>query len=241
MKKLFFSLMMAFVCGGAMAEEDTKEYKTFVKNDYHVFYCSHNGVTVVVDPTQGGIFEPHISIINESCREFIFEPQKITASAFAIPGVSSKSARYRVERFLAKGDTLGFDKDQLKIYTPEKYIKVENKANFWATLLVGVVNGAVKVGANALRGDDNRSPEERAADRLIEDKYDDRLYQEMSNEHQQEIKRIKEQYWRANTIFDGEEHEGFIAIKPVKSQYLILDIPVNGENFHFIINNNKKY
>ena len=128
----------------------------------------------------------------------------------------------------------------MKIYTPEKYIKVENKANFWATLLVGVVNGAVKVGANALRGDDNRSPEERAADRLIEDKYDDRLYQDMSNEHQQEIKRIKEQYWRANTIFDGEEHEGFIAIKPVKSQYLILDIPVNGENFHFIINN-KKY
>lgn len=107
-------------------------------------------------------------------------------------------------------------------------------------LLVGVVNGAVKVGANALRGDDNRSPEERAADRLIEDKYDDRLYQDMSNGHQQEIKRIREQYWRANTIFDGEEHEGFIAIKPVKSQYLILDIPVNGENFHFIINN-KKY
>ena len=241
MKKLISTLLMAFVCCGAMAEQDTKEYKIYVKNDHHVFYCTHNGVTVLVDPTVGGIFEPHITIINDSGSEFVFEPQKITASAFAIPGISSKSVRYRVERFLSKGDTLGFDKDRLKIYTPEKYIKAENRANFWATLLVGAIRGAVKVGINAAVGDDNRSPEDRAVDRLLEDKYDDRFYQEMANEHQQEIKRIKENYWRANTIFDGEEHEGFIAIKPVNSLYVILDIPVGGENYHFVIDNNKHY
>ena len=63
MKKLISSLLMAFVCVGAMAEQDTKEYKTFVKNDHHVFYCTHNGIHVVVDPTEGGIFEPNITVI----------------------------------------------------------------------------------------------------------------------------------------------------------------------------------
>ena len=76
MNKLIIStLLMGFVCLGAMAEVDTKEYRTYVKNDHHVFYSFHNGIHVIVDPTVGGIFEPHITIINESGRDFVFEPQ----------------------------------------------------------------------------------------------------------------------------------------------------------------------
>ena len=59
------------------AQTDQKEYKTFVKNDHHVYYCTHNGVTVVVDPTVDGLFEPHITIINESGHEFLFEPRRL--------------------------------------------------------------------------------------------------------------------------------------------------------------------
>jgi hypothetical protein len=110
MKKLISSLLMAFVCIGAMAEQDTKEYKTYVKNDHHVFYCSHNGILVVVDPTIGGLFEPHITIINDSGHEFLFEPKKIKVSAYAIPGNTHKGTRYRTERFLSRGDTLCFEK-----------------------------------------------------------------------------------------------------------------------------------
>ena len=64
---------------------------------------------------------------------------------------------------------------------------------------------------------------------------------EANDERQQEFKRISEGYWRANTIFDLSEHEGFIAIKPVKSSYLILDIPIENETFHFVIDNKKQY
>jgi hypothetical protein len=60
-------------------------------------------------------------------------------------------------------------------------------------------------------------------------------------DRQAEIKRISEGYWRANTIFTDEEHEGFIAIKHVRTKYLRLNIPVDGETFHFIIDAQKHY
>ena len=63
---------------------------------------------------------------------------------------------------------------------------------------------------------------------------------EFEKAHDEALKRIDEGYWKANTIFDGSEHQGFIAIKPVKTTYLILDIPVDGEMFHFVVDS-KKY
>lgn len=231
MKKLISSLLMAFVCVGAMAEQDTKEYKTFVKNDHHVFYCTHNGIHVVVDPTEGGIFEPHITIINESGHDFVFEPKKIKVQAFAIPGINSKSVRYRTERFLAKGDTLGFDKDELLVYTPEKYSSKHTKSMWWGNFLGELLVAGVETLAST---GDKRTE-------YWNDVHRDRRMQEAEQARKQEKARISEGYWRANTIFNGEEHEGFIGIKSVSTKYLILDIPVDGENFHFLIDNNKKY
>ena len=230
MKKLISSLLMAFVCVGAMAEQDTKEYKTFVKNDHHVFYCTHNGIHVVVDPTEGGIFEPNITVINESGHDFVFEPKKIKAYAYAIPGINSKSARYRTERFLAKGDTLGFDKDELVVYTPEKYSKKRTKTMWWSDF----IGELVVAGVESIGTTDKRTE-------YWNDVRRDRRIQDAEDARQLEKARISEGYWRANTIFNYSEHEGFIAIKSVHTQYLILDIPVDGENFHFLIDNNKKY
>lgn len=231
MKKLISSLLMAFVCIGAMAEQDTKEYKTYVKNDHHVFYCSHNGILVVVDPTIGGLFEPHITIINDSGHEFLFEPKKIKVSAYAIPGNTYKGTRYRTERFLSKGDTLCFEKDELTMYTPEKYTKKRVNSMWWSDFLGEVLVAGVETLAST---GDKRTE-------YWNDVRRDRRNQEAEAERKAERARISEGYWKANTIFDCSEHEGFIAIKPVKTQYIILDIPVDGENFHFLIDNNAHY
>ena len=230
MKKLISSLLLAFVCATAMAEPDTKEYKTYVKNDHYVFYCSHNGVHVIVDPTVGGIFEPHISIINNSGHEFVFEPKKIKAYAYAIPGNTYKDTRYRVERFFERGDTLGFEKDELQIYTPDKYSKKRSNSIWWGSF----VSELVAAGLESIGPDDPRHEywNDVRRERRIEDAEDAR---------QLEKARISEGYWRANTIFDRSEHEGFIGIKKVKTKYIILDIPVDGENYHFVIDNNKRY
>lgn len=222
---------MAFVCIGAMAEQDTKEYKTYVKNDHHVFYCSHNGILVVVDPTIGGLFEPHITIINDSGHEFLFEPKKIKVSAYAIPGNTYKGTRYRTERFLSKGDTLCFEKDELQVYTPEKYTKKRVNSIWWSDFLGEVLVAGVETLAST---GDKRTE-------YWNDVRRDRRNQEAEAERKAERERISEGYWKANTIFDCSEHEGFIAIKPIKSQYIILDIPVDGENFHFLIDNNAHY
>ena len=183
---------MAFVCCAAMAEQDTKEYGVYVKNDHHVFYCSHNGIHVVVDPTIGGIFEPHITIINETGHNFVFEPQKIKVYAFGIPGNTYKDTRYRVELFLEKGDTLGLEKDELKLYTPEKYSKKRSNSMWWGDFLGElVVAGVESIGPqdpNSQYWNDVRR------ERRIEDAEDAR---------QLEKARISEGYWRANTIFDN--------------------------------------
>ena len=227
-KLIFTALLMGFVCLGAMAEVDTKEYRTYVKNDHHVFYSFHNGIHVIVDPTVGGIFEPHITIINESGHNFLFEPKKIKVHAFAIPGITMKDARYRVERFLERGDTLGFEKDELKLYTPEKYSSKRSSSMWWGSFLGEVLIAGVE----SLTTQDNH-------DRYWNDARREKRIDEDEAERRQELKRISEGYWRANTIFDGSEHEGFIGIKKVKTKYIILDIPVDGENFHFLIDNNK--
>lgn len=230
MKKLISSLLMAFVCVGVLAETDTKTYRTFVKNDRHVFFCSHRGITVVVDPTVGGIFEPHISIINESGRAFVFEPKTITAEAFALPGNDSKYTRYRTERFLAKGDTTGMERDQLTIYTPEKYSRKVSRSMWWGSFLTEmVVAGVESIGETTER------------QQYWNDVHREKRIDEAAAERQAEKRRISEGYWRANTIFADEEHEGFIAIKHVNTKYLQLNIPVAGETFHFIIDAQKHY
>lgn len=231
MMKLILGLLMAFVCIGAMAEQDTKEYKTFVKNNHHVFYCSHNGIHVVVDPTIGGLFEPHITIINNSGHEFLFEPKKIKVSAYAIPGNTHKGTRYRTERFLSRGDTLCFEKDELTMYTPEKYTKKKINSMRWDDFFGEVLVVAVETLASS---GDKRTE-------YWNDVRRDRRNQEAEAERVAERTRISEGYWKANTIFNHTEREGFIAIKPIKSQYIILDIPVDGENFHFLIDNNAHY
>ena len=229
MKKLISSLLLAFVCATAMAEIDAKEYGVFVKNDHHVFYCEHNGVTVVVDPTIDGIFIPHISIINESGHHFLFEPKKIKVQAYAIPGNTSKDTRYRVDRFLERGDTLGFEKDELTILSPEKYVKKMKNSARWAYIFSSAVSGAI----NCI-GED--TPEKRYWSRVDSEKRYDAY--EAAREA---IDQVSEEYWRANTIFDKSEHEGYIAIKTIKTNYIVLDIPVDGENYHFVIDNKKHY
>lgn len=214
-----------------IAEQDAKEYKSFVKNDYRVFYCSHQGICVIVDPTAGGLFEPHITIINNSGREFVFEPKQIKAFAYAAPNNNNKGTRYRVERYIERGgDVSKLEQDQLDIFSPEKYMRKSDNAQWWGNLFAeSIVAGVEAIG-----------PQDAQTRYFNQARREDRMA-EANDERQQEFKRISEGYWRANTIFDHSEHEGFIAIKPVKSSYLILDIPIENETFHFVIDNKKQY
>jgi len=229
MKKVITCLLMTFCCINIFAEQDAKDYKTFVKDDHHVYYCSYHGICVIVDPTAGGLFEPHITIINNSGHDFVFEPKMIKAFAYAAPYNTSKDTRYRVDMYLERGgDASKLEQDELTIYSPEKYMKKSNRAHWWGNLLAEtVIAGVEAIG-----------PQDAQTRYFNQERREDRM-KEADTERQQEMKRISEGYWRANTIFNHSEHNGFIAIKPIKSSYLILDIPIENENFHFVIDNKK--
>lgn len=227
MKKIIsLCLLMAYGCISVMAGQDAKEYKTYVKDNHRVYYCTSQGISIVVDPSPRGLFEPHITIINDSGHDFVFEPKEIRAYAYAAPGNTYKETRYRVERFLEKGgDASLLEQDPLDIYTPEKYMRKTNSAFWWGNILTETIVAGVE--AIGPQDADTRYLNEISREKRID---------EASYDNKQELKRIEEGYWRANTIFDHSEHNGFIAVKPVKSSYLILDIPVDGETYRFVIN-----
>ena len=80
MKKIIsLCLLMAYGCLSVMATQDAKEYKTYVKDNHRVYYCTSQGISIVVDPSPRGLFEPHITIINDSGHDFVFEPKEIRA------------------------------------------------------------------------------------------------------------------------------------------------------------------
>ena len=95
MKKIIsLCLLMAYGCLSVMATQDAKEYKTYVKDNHRVYYCTNQGISIVVDPSPRGLFEPHITIINDSGHDFVFEPKEIRAYAYAAPGNTYKETRY---------------------------------------------------------------------------------------------------------------------------------------------------
>ncbi len=229
-KSILLTLLCATLFTGAKAQ-DTKEYKTYVKNDYLIHYCNHKGVTVVVDVTEGGLFVPNISIINDSGHEIIFEPKKIKAYCYAVKG-HPKETRNMLTRYFDMGmDMTPLVKDSLMIYPYEKYKSKRNSSMFWANTLVTVLVGT----ADAALSKD--TPD----DRFWARKHTEDMIDEGEAQRGIEMQRIDEGYWRANTIFDMSEHSGFIALKKRKADHIVLEIPVDGEVYTFLVDNRKRY
>lgn len=229
-KTIFLTLLCAALFTGVRAQ-DTKEYKTYVKNDRLIHYCNHKGLTVVVDVTEGRLFSPNISIINDTGHEIIFEPLKIKAYCYAAKG-HVKETRSMLARYFDKGlDMSELLKDSLKIYPYEKYRKSQNNTLFWgnilATTLVGTVDATLS----------KDTPEDRYWARA----HIEEMNKEGEMQRHYELQRIDEGYWRANTIFDMSEHSGFISLKKHKTDHIVLEIPVDGEVFTFLVDDRKRY
>ena len=122
-------------------------------------------------------------------------------------------------------------KDSLRVYTFEKYANKQSNAIFWgnvlAQTLVATVDAVVQPNTPEARYWARAHQEEMAANGEAARAY--------------ELQRINEGYWRANTIFDMTEHSGFIGIKRRKADHIVLEIPVDGEVYSFLIDARKKY
>ena len=214
-------LLLAF----SMRAGDVKEYKYFIRNDVRVHYCTCDGVTVIVDPSDGGICNPAITIINESGHEFLFEPRKIKAFSYAIPKQKDKWERHHVKMWFDCGyEPSLLERDSVTVFTYEQYRRRTSRNIWWGGFISTVGTSAVDA---ALIKDDYG-------------KYLSAIRQENqmernSAQRSQALRQIDENYWRSNTIFNGEEHRGYIALKDVLSDQMLLQIPVNGEVFEFFV------
>lgn len=235
--KLLVTLLFAAISASAMAQ-DTKEYKTYVKNDRLVHYCNHNGITIVVDVTYNGLFEPHISIINDTGHEILFEPKKIKAYCYGIKNYAFDGGRNHLTPYFDRGMSLSdlekkttLVKDSLRIYSFEKYGRKKSNAIFWGNVLAS----AIVATADAIA--EPNTPEGRYWTRT----HQEEIVAEGEVGRRFELARINEGYWRANTIFDMTEHNGFIGLKKRKTDHIVLEIPVDGEVFTFFVDNRKRY
>ena len=217
-------VLMAACCIGTWAT-DGKEYKTYVKNDRLVYYCNYRGITVVVDITEGGLFQPSINIINETGHEFVFEPKKIKAYSYAVDAYP-KERRNLLMRYFDMGfDKSSLVKDSVRVYSADRYLRIRSKAMWWHDLLSEVVASTIDAAVT------NNSPESQFVRRIRAEERSE----ENEATRQAELKCIDENYWRANTIFDNSEHHGFIALKKRKTDHVVLEIPVDGEVFTFLV------
>lgn len=235
--KLLVTLLFAAISVSTMGQ-DTKEYKTYVKNDRLVHYCNHNGITIVVDVTYNGLFEPHISIINDTGHEILFEPKKIKAYCYGIKNYPFDGGRNHLTPYFDKGMSLSdlegkttLVKDSLSIYSFEKYGRKKSNAIFWGNVLAS----AIVATADAIA--EPNTPEGRYWTRA----HQEEIVAEGEVKRRFELARINEGYWRANTIFDMTEHNGFIGLKKRKTDHIVLEIPVDGEVFTFFVDNRKRY
>ena len=235
--KLLVTLLFAAISVSTMGQ-DTKEYKTYVKNDRLVHYCNHNGITIVVDVTYNGLFEPHISIINDTGHEILFEPKKIKAYCYGIKNYALDSGRNYLTQYFDRGMSLSdleekttLVKDSLSIYSFEKYGRKKSNAIFWGNVLAS----AIVATADAIA--EPNTPEGRYWTRA----HQEEIVAEGEVRRRFELARINEGYWRANTIFDMTEHNGFIGLKKRKTDHIVLEIPVDGEVFTFFVDNRKRY
>lgn len=229
-------LFAVFSVSSSMAQ-DAKEYKTYVKNDRLVHYCNYNGITVVVDVTDYGLFEPHISIINDTGKEILFEPKKMKAYCFGIKHYGNET-RNQLTPFFKRGLTISdleqkttLVKDSIRIYTYEKYYRSQSTAMFWGNALAAVIVGVADAAFEP------NTPEGRYWARA----HFEEMAEEGNAQRRYELARIDEGYWRANTIFDMSEHTGFVGLKRRKTDHIVLEIPVGDELFTFFVDNKKRY
>ena len=199
--------------------EDVKEYKTFIKNDMRVHYCTSNGVTVMVEPSGGDICKPTITIVNESGTDFTFNPSDIKVFTYAIPKQRDRWERHHVQLWFSSGnDPQQLERDPLTLYS------FSGQSG----------TGSVDVGINS-RGivDELR----RIRENMNTVSSVERMpYVETRSEREQKnLRSIYVGWWRSNTVFDGEALYGYISIKNDYNDQVILQIPVNGEMFEFFV------
>lgn len=229
-KNVFLTLLFVVSSINAMGQ-DTKDYRTYVKNDRLVHYCNYRGITVVVDVTGSGLFEPHISIINDTGHEILFEPKKIRAYCYAIKNQGKETRNLLTRYFDQNVDKSPLVKDSLKVYTYEKYYRKESNAIFWGNVLASAIVAIADAVAEP------NTPESRYVARA----HQEEIMVEGEIRRRYELRRINEGYWRANTIFDMSEHSGFIGLKKRKTDHIVLEIPIDGEVYTFLIDNRKRY
>ena len=81
------AICLTIIAVSVRAADDGK-VKTYVENGKLVYYCTMDSVTVIVNPNLRGLFEPVISIVNESGEEVLFNPENIKAYTYVFPYIT---------------------------------------------------------------------------------------------------------------------------------------------------------
>ena len=221
MKTTILSLLAAVVWMNATAQTDTKNYQTYIKNGQPVYYCTNDGLTVVVDATTYGKWDLTLAIINKTGREVLFEPEKIKARCYTISGTQSPEVKHSWKIITkAKLDTATIKKDELKIFPYHKG-RSERNFGYWA----GEYGGDLYTIWKQLKSINEALSNNCYATWVLP--YD--------NGENEKLRKLNMGQWRTNTLPDYSESEGYILIDGTKADHLLLEIPIDGETYRFLI------
>ena len=201
-----------------------KVYKTYVKDGRTVYYCQNEGLTVTFDPYVNNCFSPYIGISYDGMEEFLFNPEDIVVYTYKVPKVR-KDQRYRSRKFVeCNVDVDRLEKDTLQVLPFVQYRKKVSRNSLWGTILVNAIDGTGTATVMEATDDMNAYIERDKLERRYDERWDNR---------KDMLRLIDEEYWRANTIFPGTDHLGFVNIKHKNTDYMHVVIPVNGDTYEF--------
>ena len=227
-RKLLVITLLLLSTAAVAIEEDGKEYKTYVRDGHPVYYCIFDGIGIEVYTRPGNLFEPHILITNMSGKDFLFEPKKIKAYCYAVDNYPKETRNILKRYFDLKWDLSLLTRDSLQVYSKEEYRKTRDSQLMWNSILSLVMSSAIE-GALV-----SNTPEKDYWIRL----HGEANSAEGVTEWMSQVKTIDDDYWQTNTIMNMTSHRGFIGIKRRKADHIVLEIPVNGELFTFLIREN---
>lgn len=205
------------VMQAARPASDSVRYGTYVRNDATVYYGVWRGIRVTVDVSRG-LAEPVISIANNDSSEFLFDPAGIVARSRYVADAPREIRRKIGVYPFVRADLPNLPTETHEVYTYREYQRRYGRSSFWEDVLTSVIT-SLPYGGDA------------TADELI-------AYREREKQQESKVARAKyidENYWRRNTIFPATAHVGFVSLRKMKADNLVLDIPVAGRVFHFEI------
>jgi hypothetical protein len=240
-----------------LEETPVKEYGSFLKDGKAVQYFIHNGFVIAmhlsIESSYGKYYTAYISIENYNDKRVDFYPENITSNSnkndieVQLEVLSYNQYMKKVNNvqawnsfFVALGEVSAASKAGYSSSTTTTNASGYSNSSGYTSGYFGNTYGSVSSNVRTygnLTSNSTSYNYDATANYYAQQNASRNIIN--YNSQQYSIKEsIDQGYLKSNTIFSNQRINGYINIKFKKADIIIVTVPLNGENYSFVWNNN---